>query len=926
MYTYPFKTVYDAAVFGGGLCGVSAALNLAGRGRKVILVERRPQPGWEVTSAFECVFGESSCRTAVKIKKRLKSMGGCKGNTVSPPVAEIFLNRLLEEEGIELLLFSYPLYLAKKGGLACGIVTGSKNGTGVIRARIFVDATEEAFLWRQAGTGFKKNIPDSHSCRVFFNGLKKGPGRYHAPGRKGIPGVDISPSVWPGECCVSFDASSGSISGARLKLPEVIALLRENVPVLRDAFVTHAGCETFASDTPYSLEEESIRHPDIKNLFASGLWIFSDGKKRRGVNSVSGRIETGEKAGKHAKDSLKDFKKYVPGSPGDFQIPFPRRKVSADIVIAGAGTAGAVAGIASSGRGVKTLILEAGTAAGGMGTGGSVHSYYHGVAGGLQDEINKRVDELSPLFCGGYGVRGYHPEARKVVLEEMFREAGLDVLYSTVATGVRVADRKVREVLAVTPFERISCPGEVFVDSTGDGDIAAAAGVAFNAGRDIDGLSHSYSQSAGWFDGKNRFYRGANFDAGYVDSLDTADLTRARRRGVAHFYRDKYSADNRPLYISPMLGVRQGRNIKGKYLLTFRDALYGRRFPDTVSFMRAHYDNHSFRYLDVANQGDDVILWTLLLGNFLKHAGCEVPYRCLLPEGIEGLIVACRAISADDEAQFIFRMQRDMQRIGEAAGVAAFLSVNGKTVPEKIDIVLLQKELKKTGLLDKRLRPEPAVKDYPFNRLKEIFLSEKPGEALWALSFDKRAVPFLMEVLEKGSGAQRFYAAVALSMHGKKEGVPQLVKALSEKNATLPEGLFTVPFWKSAIVFLGRAGDERAVDALLGVLGERGVSTDVILTVVRALGRIGSRKAVPGLLELLERKDISTGRKFNGGGYGFDVSGEDILWQVQLSAAEVLKKLGSPRDGAVKKYLDDPRSYVRSYAEKILREKSNAAV
>ena len=62
----------------------------------------------------------------------------------------------------------------------------------------------------------------------------------------------------------------------------------------------------------------------------------------------------------------------------------------------------------------------------------------------------------------------------------------------------------------------------------------------------------------------------------------------------------------------------------------------------------------------------------------LKRINCEIPYRCILPKNIEGLLIACRSASMTADAHYGFRMQNDIQRIGEVAGIAAALSIKSK--------------------------------------------------------------------------------------------------------------------------------------------------------------------------------------------------------------------------------------------------------
>lgn len=916
-----FTGIYDVAIFGGGLCGIGTALTLSGEGKKVLLVERRPQLGWEITSAFNCEFGNSYSPAAEKIKTGLKSTGGYKNNLVSPPIAEIYLNELIEDEKLEVLLYSYPLQLLIKKGLACGVVTGSKSGEKVIKAKIFVDATDEAVLWKQTGINFKKTEKNTYTYAIIFNGTEKGIKRFSIPADKNkIPDIEIKPSVWKKECCVEFCLYSqeNPISSARLKVPEVISFVRKNVSQLKDAIVTHTGFEPFPLNVPQHLDEKkSLRHPDIRNLFSSGIWTIQDDRTRQKKNSITGRLETGEETGVLLKKSFREYRRYIP-EPRESSGALIKDSHTSDVLIAGGGTAGALAAIAAGREGAKATLLEAGTMLGGIGTGGGIHAYYHGVAGGLQDEVDERVKRMTPLFCGRYGVHGFHPEAKKFVLEQICAEAGVEVVYGTTAIGVEMTGRRIKNILAVTPAGKMRYSGRIFIDSTGDGDIAIMAGAPYKTGRETDELPHAFSQSAGCPDVEKGKMSGFNFDAGYVDPFDVVDITRGRRLGLSHFKKNRYTDESRPVYIAPLLGLRQSRQVTGDYVLKLEDEICARRFVDCIGFTKAHYDNHFACYFDFANQSDVAVLWTWILGNWSRIIGCEIPYRCLLPVNVENCLVSCRAISLDIEAHYEFRMQPDMQRLGEAAGIAAALSLKQGITPRELNTKDLQRHLRKTGALDRKMRPEPAIPEYSFKKLKEIFLSEKPQDAVWTLSFRRKAIPFLKKVLKNGTEHSRFWASVVLAIHREKDAVSELIRCVSERKPDTPEGDRTVPLWQSSIVLLGRIGDEKALPVLLEVLSDKSAGLDALIAAVRAIGRLGDKKAVPDLLEFSRREDLPSIRKMaNPLSFISKPVEEDALWQIELATAESLKKLGSPQNKIIRKYLDDHRSYVRRYAAKI---------
>src|SRR5690606_19763761 len=99
------------------------------------------------------------------------------------------------------------------------------------------------------------------------------------------------------------------------------------------------------------------------------------------------------------------------------EAPAGRQTWQAQVAVAGAGTAGAVAGIAAARQGAQVVVFDPLPFAGGIGSGGGIHTYYFGVKGGLQDEVDQRTRAIMPLFGPVQQVRGFHPDTKKFVLE-----------------------------------------------------------------------------------------------------------------------------------------------------------------------------------------------------------------------------------------------------------------------------------------------------------------------------------------------------------------------------------------------------------------------------------------------------------------------------------------------------------------------------
>jgi hypothetical protein len=126
--------------------------------------------------------------------------------------------------------------------------------------------------------------------------------------------------------------------------------------------------------------------------------------------------------------------------------------------------------------------------------------------------------------------------------------------------------------------------------------------------------------------------------------------------------------------VAPMAGVRETRRIVGEYTLTAGDCATARKFPDAIARCNYPLDIHD------PDRPGGTYRQPLAPGQWY-----EIPYRCLLPLGVEGLLVAGRCISADFEAQSSARIQAPVRAMGEAAGLAAALSLEHGATPRALD-------------------------------------------------------------------------------------------------------------------------------------------------------------------------------------------------------------------------------------------------
>ncbi len=405
-----------------------------------------------------------------------------------------------------------------------------------------------------------------------------------------------------------------------------------------------------------------------------------------------------------------------------------------DVLVAGGGPGGLAAAIASARNDADTLLIEQYGFLGGMATAGLVNPYMTYWAGeeqiieGIHQEI---CDRLTALGAYGKGSRtAFDPEAYKYVADRLCEESGVKVLLHSTLSDVNTDGGLIRFIEIVGKSGKQMVQAKVYIDGTGDADLAAWAGAKYEKGRAEDGLTQPMTLNfrvsnvdmdrlAGR-DERNALYDKAkaegrltcprenilmffttrpgvvHFNQTRITGLDgtsAEDLTRAEIEGrrqawefLEFLRRDVPGFENAEMEVSgPQIGVRESRRVIGDYVMTEDDVLGARKFPDVIA--RGSYD------VDIHNPtGAGTVIKRLKPGE-----SYDIPYRCLTPLGIDNLLIAGRPISTTHEAHSSIRIMPICIAIGQAAGAAAALSVREKVIPRKLDITLLQRTLRDQG-------------------------------------------------------------------------------------------------------------------------------------------------------------------------------------------------------------------------------------
>src|SRR6516164_1702036 len=422
-----------------------------------------------------------------------------------------------------------------------------------------------------------------------------------------------------------------------------------------------------------------------------------------------------------------------------------------EVVVLGGGPAGIAAALAAGRRGRSTLLIErygfcggAGTAAG-LSTFCGLHAVVHGkheqVVHGIADDILDRLRAMDGLNKPHLTIRdqilaqAYDISAFKIAADELLAQAKVNVLFHAFGVGaVLESEDKIDAVLVETKSGRFAVRGEIFVDGSGDGDLAAWTGVPYEVG---DGVSNMLYPSTmfringvdpdkagrAWeliptlmdeaekegrrFPRKKPIVRPQrnpiewranltqikNPDGSAVSGIDAEQLSYGEVEGrrqcwdVFEFIRSVTPGfDNAYIVeIAPQLGIRETRRILGEYVLTDADVLGCRDFDDAIGVNGWPVEAHI--------KGDVKFVFTPPDSRGFN----QIPYRIIVPQRIENLFVVGRCASMSHEGQSSARVSGACFVMGQAAGTAADLALANRLKPREVDVRALQQHLQRDG-------------------------------------------------------------------------------------------------------------------------------------------------------------------------------------------------------------------------------------
>ncbi len=428
-----------------------------------------------------------------------------------------------------------------------------------------------------------------------------------------------------------------------------------------------------------------------------------------------------------------------------------------DVIVVGGGPAGCTAAASAAREGARTLLIEATGSLGGMGTSGLVPAWCpftdkeRIIYGGMAERVLKETMAGMPhVPADSYDWTPIDPERLKRVYDDLVTEHGAEVLFNAMVTGVETDGAgRVDALLVASKAGLTAYRADVYVDCSGDGDVAVWAGAEYEKGDDEGDLqpaSHCFVignvDMYGYLHCGNVKYRpgppiideivasgkypeipdthacnnivgpgAVGFNAGHiwdVDNTDPFSVSRGLMQGrrIAAAFRDALAEFFPAAFgngflagTGNLLGIRETRRIIGDYCLTLDDFVARRSFPDEICrncyFVDVHHkQTEAARYTDDTDGS-----WTknrhIGLGPGESHG---IPYRCLTPKGLKNVLVAGRCISTDRPVQGSTRVMPVCLAMGEAAGMAAARAGHGVEADVRsVDVDRLRSDLREAG-------------------------------------------------------------------------------------------------------------------------------------------------------------------------------------------------------------------------------------
>lgn len=833
---------YDVVINSAGIVGAFTALSASKRGLKVLLVERRTCAGGEMVDKFNLSLDKTGFESWGEDMKKIFFPNGEKLDIDNPKLSgdcnsliddnAVFLagsinkslTRSLILNGVDILFMGEVFGVYKDANNAVsGVAIATKQGAISVKCGVFVDCADANLFTRNITHNNFDVLKSTYTLRM--HNAKKCPKNFEINlNSQKIKAKFAYGKSRKDQAYLTFEVPCKSSDFSDIeKSARLLAIkILENKNLLPKGLHKILGI-SFARECLYTLNG-NLKNPEIDNYF-----VLENSSEINSCADVFSLYAKGVKFGESVARCKANKSVKIVSANGEFdtcnfakpivedglQTPFYKldlsgikaEKISCDVLVAGIGSAGVYALKSATDRGANVLGIDCFHDYGGTKVNGGVTGYYWCVKS--HPLIRRSTGEAKKVqYLGVTGGTVFSVVNAKLLENSKAITGGI-------LCGASVKSKKLQGAYFSRNSKLYFVESKVAIDCTGDADLADFAGVPFAQGENRTGVAINFSK---WDmrspSAQTPERKQTSKDFGIVDITKIVDFQRAML--VAH-YEASYFDSN------PQLTPRDTRRPIGLKILEIAEALEGKPSNDIIAQACSDYDPHSFPLSKYAR-------CALMVPHFPHYYAVNIPFGCVVPKNLNGLLLGGRSISVSHDVLQFTRMSGDVATLGEVEGRIAsdFAKVGGELA--KFDISKIVAESHSLGYY---------TDDYSTRTnlsITEIVERLSRGDSdvlLWVCLKDRADIlPMLKKSFSKHRSLQTAYA---LSWFGDNTGEKVILFDL-EKNLELEakepsrkdylelywRGNLKSPYWNinRAVAFLAMSGSEESDEVVAKILAK----------------------------------------------------------------------------------------------------------
>ena len=714
-----YSNAYDLVVNGASLNGYYVAMEAVGLGMKVLLLDKRTSPGYDVVAKRRLWLKDNGVDKWNKATLDLffpveEQEENWNSSLLSPrrswsqdelilfagSLKKQMMKNLLDQDVDVLLMNDVCGVLTDNAKRVTGVVTASKHGVFSIQTKCFVDATDHNFFTRNL-FGYPYSIKDA-SFVLEFDQVKPNSLRFLQMPGLGLVDDELrihkskkSENLYLLE--YTFPVTTNDLSTIEQQARDIALKISSSISSA-DSVFSESRLFYTALECSYTLEKESMAKPiPLENYH----YVRTE-EEELSCRSVL-QMQT---SAKNLVDSLQTMmapdstayvyfacgrKKYSDiGEPVlcEEGIPTPLRRFPVGIIeakeektpllIAGGGTAGSMVAWGAAEKDVPVTVLEYFNDLGGTKTMGGVNDFYFG---NRNHKLIKKIEANRKQFAEAHGLAlGRSTVSRRFFYLDTLLQNGVRVINGAIICGVGMSGNHLTTIYASENGKMRKFKATLTVDATGDADIAYFAGEDYSIGDSRMGVTQNYSHWDVAYKPKQKDY---NRDYDIINSTEVLEYQRGLylAHAEAHYY-DFY----------PMQAVRESRRPEAVYEIGIADILRATQYEDVIAQARSDYDPHYFSNTELSRCG-------LMLPHFDNGELVNIPYRAIVPCHVDGLLYAGKSFGLTYEAFQFTRMSADVTVLGYVTGLLSADILKEKVLPRDFSVKNVQDDLVNKGFL-----------------------------------------------------------------------------------------------------------------------------------------------------------------------------------------------------------------------------------